>query len=88
MPQKGVSHYQGVPRYDDGDKAPASLHGTDRTSGEYTTGDMPLALDAKGNPLSWMMHRDLLEQILLELHKINTQLAMMTGSELEERDTL
>ena len=88
MPQKGVSHYQGTPRFDDGDKSPTSVHGTDKTDGHYVEGDTSLALDEKGNPLSWMMHRDLLEQILLELHKINTQLAMMTGSELEERDTL
>lgn len=88
MPVSRPTHYQGTPRFDDGDKAPSSLHGTDRTAAEYTIGDTPIATDDIGNPLSWMTHRDFLEQILLELRKINTQLAMMTGNELEEEDAV
>lgn len=87
MPVSRATHYQGTPRFDDGDKAPVSVHGTDKTGGEYAEGDTSLALDAIGNPLSWMVHRDLLEQILVELRAINMQLSLMTDHEIQEEDT-
>ena len=86
MPVSRATHYQGTPRFDDGDKAPVSAHGTDRTAEEYTVGDTPIATDGIGNPLSWMTHKDLLEQILMELRAINVQLSIMTGHELREED--
>ena len=74
MPVSRATHYQGTPRFDDGDKAPVSIYGNE--------GETSIALDAAGNPASWMQVQSLLAHILAELQKMNIYLESMTNLDL------
>jgi hypothetical protein len=54
--------------------------------GVHDGGFESLAVDRDGNLMDYS-GRELLEQMLLELQKLNTQLSMITDHEISESDT-